>query len=199
MSRTEIVDRTVTATTANNVNVSLTNDSVLAPFLSKLVSYGTASLMMLPASILNSIDPNIGVTVNSCVMPMMLNSGAEVTVAPIDIVNNFDPPITISSSGRKDRTFGNSTVHLLGPVSLNLQLCGLKSSHPFYFIDVPTPLIGGYDLMKATHLVVDIDNQLVWSRRTQPPQPGTLTPNPPVSLQNRSVYSRVMFVQPTSF
>jgi len=116
---------------------------------------------MLPTSILNGMAPNIGVTVNSCVMPMMLDSGAEVSVAPLDIVKNFDPPITIPSSGPAVRIFGNSTVHLLGPVLLNLQLCGLKISHPFYFIDVPTPLIGGYDLMKATRLVVDVDNQLV--------------------------------------
>jgi len=123
-----------------------------------IVSYGTPSLMMLPASILNGMAPNIGVTVNSCVMPMMLDSCAEVSVAPLDIIKNFDPPITVPSSGREVRTFGDSTVHLLGPVSLNLQLCGLKSSHSFYFIDVPTPLIGGYDLMKATRLVVDINN-----------------------------------------
>ena len=155
MSQTETTDRTVTVTTKNNANVSLTNDCLLAPFLSKLVSYGTSSLMMLPTSILAS---NIGVTVNSCVMPMMLDSGAEVSVAPLDIVKNFDPPITIPSSGRALRTFGNSTVHLVGPVLLNLQLCGLKISHPFYFIDVPTPLIGGYDLTKATRLVVDVDN-----------------------------------------
>ena len=53
--------------------------------------------------------------------------------------------------------------------------------------------------MKATRLVVDVDNQLVWSRRIQPPHSGTLTPNPPATLQNRSVYSGVMFIQPTSF
>ena len=194
LSRTETVDRTVTAITANNANVSLTNDSVLAPFLFKLVSFGTSFLMMLPASILNGMAPNIGVTVKSCVMPILLDSGAEVSVAPMDIIKNFDPPITISSSGRKVRTFGNSTVLLLGPVPLNLQLCGLKINHPFYFIDVPTPLIGGYDLMKATRLVVDIENQLVCFRHTQPPQPGTLTPNTPVSLQNRSVYLGVMLV-----
>ena len=116
---------------------------------------------MLPASILNGMAPNIGVTVNSCVMTMMLDSGAKVSAAPLDIIKNFDLPITIPFSGREVRNFGNSTVHLLGPVLLNLQLCGLKISHPFYFIHVLTPLIGGYDLMKATRLVVDVDNQLV--------------------------------------
>jgi len=112
LSQFETVDRTVTVTTANGANLPLTNNCVLAPFLSKLVSYGTPSLVMLPASILNGMAPNIGVTVNSCVMPMMMDSGAEVSVAPLNIIKSFDPPITIPSSGQKIRTFGNSTVHL---------------------------------------------------------------------------------------
>jgi len=49
-------------------------------------------------------------------------------------------------------------VHLLGHVWLTLQLCGLKISYLYCFIDVPTPLIKGYDLITFTFLVVDVDN-----------------------------------------
>ena len=70
----------------------------------------------------------------------------------------------------------------------------MRVTHPFYFIDAPTPVIGGYDLMRAARLVVDVDNRLVWSRRTQPSDQGwaTPTPNPLVPVPNRSVYSGVL-------
>jgi len=45
------------------------------------------------------------------------------------------------------------------------RLCGIQICHPFYFVDAALPPIVGYDLMRAAHLVVDVDNHLVWSRR----------------------------------
>ena len=62
----------------------------------------------------------------------------------------------------------------------------MKITHPFYFIDAPTPVIGGYDLMRAARLVVDVDNRLVWSRRTQPSDQGWATPHPTLLYQYRT-------------
>jgi len=102
LSQIETVDSTVIATTANNANVSLTNDCVLAPFFKTSfirysVSYDAARFDF---KWLNGMALNIKATVNFCVTPMMLDSSTDVSVAALDIIKNLDPVITIPSSGR---------------------------------------------------------------------------------------------------
>jgi len=75
----------------------------------------------------------------------MLDSGAQFSVLPSDIVADFDPPISLPSVTRVVRTFGNHQVTLHGFLSLELQLCGFRIRHPFNFIDASTPVIGGYE------------------------------------------------------
>jgi len=149
---------------------------------------------MLPSVISEGMAPNIGVVIQSVSTSMMLDSGAEISVVLMEVAKHCNPPAQIPAATREIRTFGKSVVTLFGPTPLELQLCGMKITHPFYFIDAPTPVIGGYDLMRAPRLVVDVDNRLVWSRRTQPSDQGwaTPTPNPLVSVPNRSVYSGVL-------
>jgi len=115
-------------------------------------------------------------------------------VVPMEVAKHCNPNVQILATMREIRTIGNSVVTLFGPTPLELQLCGMKITHPFYFIDAPTPAIGGYDLMRAARLVVAVDNRLVWSKRTQPFDQGwaTPTPNPFVPVPNRSVYLGVL-------
>jgi len=112
---------------------------------------------MLPHAISEGMAPNINVTIHSVQIPMMLDSGAQISVVPCNIAADFDPPISLPSVTREVRTFGNHRVMLQGSISLELQLCGFRIHHPFYFIDAPTPVIGGYDLMRAARLVRDVD------------------------------------------
>jgi len=93
-------------------NAKSSVNDVLTPFLSESDACGTPSLMMLPTSISDGSTPNILVTVHSCVKLMMLDSGAEISVAPLEMVQNFVPPINISSSVREVKTFENSAVDL---------------------------------------------------------------------------------------
>jgi len=79
---------------------------------------------------------------------------------------------------------------------LELQLCGMRVRHPFYFIDVPTPVIGGYDLIRAARLVIDADNRLVWSRRPESTTLGLVGPNPTVPVPNGSIYSGTEMTRP---
>ena len=77
--------------------------------------------------------------------------------------------------------------------------CGLTILHPFYIADDSkaglAPVIGGYDLMKTGRMVLDIDNQLLWSRLTQPltDYPSL---NPTTSIPNTNVRSVVCFADP---
>ena len=168
---------------------------MFVPFLSDSVVRGTLLLMMLFSSISDGSAPIILVTVNSCEKSMTLDSGAEISVAPMEMIRSFVSPIKISLSVKKVKTFGNSTVNFFGPVFLELQICGMQLRHPFYFIDAHTPFIAGYDLMRAARLVVDVDNRMVWSRRSDFSDSDNVFPNPPVFVNNDTVYSDVMFVK----
>jgi len=95
---------------------------------------------MLPHAIAEGLAPNITVTIHS--VQMMLDSGAQISVLPSDIVADFDPLVLLPSITKEVRIFGNHQVTLRGPVSLELQLCGFRIRHPFYFIDASTPVIG---------------------------------------------------------
>jgi len=74
-------------------------------------------------------------------------------------------------------------------------------THPFYLVDDRAvsllPAVGGYDLMKAAHLVLDVPNGLAWSRLTQSPlEPQALSPNPSAAqLPSSEVGPSVSFVR----
>jgi len=153
-------------------------------------------LNMLPHVIAEGMAPNIQVTIHSKVVHMMLDSGAQVSVLPSELADKFDPPVPLPSVTREVRTFGNHQVVLRGPITLDLQLCGFRTRHPFYFTDASTPAIGGYDLMKAARLVVDVANRRVWSRRPESASRGPIGSNPEFLVRNSSVHSSVAMTEP---
>jgi len=127
---------------------------------------------------------------------MMLDSGAQVSVLPSELADEFDPPVPLPSVTREVRTFGNHQVVLPGPITLDFHLCGFRTRHLFYFIDASIQAIGGYDLMKAARLVVDVANRRVWSRRPESATKGPISPNPEFPLCNSSVHSSVAMTEP---
>ena len=137
--------------------------------LGDLAQPNLSSLLMIPTRIEDGSTPRIIVTIMSYSFPVMLDSGFEV------------------------RTFGTSTVTLRGPVPLEVQLCGIKVPHLFYFADMDVPALIGYDLMRAARLVVDVDNRLVWSRRLHSSVPTK--PNPSVTVENPTVQACVSFFE----
>ena len=116
------------------------------------------------------------------------------SVLPLALAANFQPPVQLPDTVHEVRTFGPSTATLFGPVPLDISLCGVQLCHPFYFVDATLPPIVCYDLTKAAWLVVDVDNHLVWSRHLQASVPSS--PNPPVSVSNPTVNACVSFVRP---
>jgi len=186
------------ATAIDNATVDATaTASCFAPFLiDPSRSFDVPMLNMLPDVIAEGMAPNIQVTIHSKVLHMMLDSGAQVSVLPSELVDEFDPPVPLPSVTREVRTFGNHQVVLRGPITLDLQLCGFRTRHPFYFIDVSTPVIGGYDLMKAARLVVDVANRRVWSRPPESASKGPIGPNPEFPVCDNSVHSSVAMTEP---
>jgi len=150
--------------------------------------------MMIPSPTMDGSAPRIMVTVRFSEFCVILDSGAEMSVLPLALAANFQPPVQLPATVHEVQTFGPSTATLFGPVPLDISLCGVQICHPFYFVDATLPPIVGYDLMKAARLVVDVDNHLVWSRRLQASVPSS--PNPPVSVWNPTVNACVSFVRP---
>ena len=138
-----------------------------APCFSRFIDAQVPNLMMLLSTITEGVGPNITVTIHSVQTPTMLDTGAELSVISRAMMVNFDPSVPLPTTFKEVRTFGNNQVTLRGPLPLELQLCGMRVRPPFYFVDVPTPVIGGYDLIRAARLVIDADNRLVWSRRPE--------------------------------
>ena len=121
---------------------SCSNDNIVStPLLTKFINCQQPALMMLPSVISEGVAPNIMVTIQSVQTPMMLDSGAEVSVLPLTLFQSFYPAVQLPSSTREVRTFGNSTVTLMGPLPLEMRLCGMCITHPFYIINESTPVI----------------------------------------------------------
>jgi len=101
----------------------------------------------------------------------------------LELFRRFNQSAEQLASSRSISTFGNGVVQLYGPVPLSITLCGVSLTHPFYLVDDKavslSPALGGYDLMKAAHLVLDVPNGLAWSRLTQSPLESQVpSPNP---------------------
>ena len=183
------VDATVNATATDSITVDA---NATAPFSTRFLInlsrlFDASTLNMLPHAIAEELALNITVTIHSVHTPMMLDSGAQISVLPSDIAADFNPPILLPSVTREVRTFGNHQVTLRGLIFLEHQLCGFHIRHPFYFIDAFTSVIGGYDLMRAARLIIDVENVLVWSRRPETAAKGPIGPTPEFPLRNNSV------------
>jgi len=75
---------------------------------------------MLPHVIPKYKAPNITVTIQSVQVPMILDSGVQISVFLSDIIADFDPPISLLSTIREVKTFGNRRIKLRGPLPLEL-------------------------------------------------------------------------------
>ena len=110
------------------------------------------------------------------------------SVLPLSLIQKLKPPVNLPVPTRDVATYGSNTVKFHGPVPLHVQLCGLTTLHPFYIVDDSkaglAPAIGGYDLMKTVRMVLDIDNQLRWSRLTHQHRFRTLMSDPSFALPN---------------
>ena len=169
---------------------------VVTPFLSS-AQFVLPSMLIIPSPILDGSAPRVMATVRATEFPVMLDSGAEVSVLPVELAEIFRPPVQLPDDVQEVRTFGPSNVVLRGLIPLEISLCGIQLRHPFFFGDATRfPPTVGYDFMWAARLVVDVDNNLVWSRHIHASIPSS--PNPPVSVPNPTVRACVSFIPPQS-
>ena len=151
---------------------------------------------LFPARIVESNSPIVNATIRNVSCRMLMDTGGQVNVLPLSLCQKLKPPVNLPVPTQEVATYGSNTVLFHGPVPLHVQLCGLTILHPFYIVDDSkaglAPAIGGHDLMKSGRMVLDIDNQLLWSRLTH-----SLTdhpsPNRTTFVPNTNVRSVVCF------
>jgi len=197
-SRRDIADaviRSENTHTPTDTNETTVKSTHAPPTHTPVVS----SLFTIP-TIMESVNiPKVLCRISGYTFPIMLDTGAQVSVLPLKMVKRFQPPVTVPTKTSECGTFGTAKVTLRGPVLLPIHIAGIKLSHYFYFIDTDAPPLVGYEIMRAARLVIDVTNILVFSCRddwsggdkTINPQ----GPNPPVSLKNSSIHACVHFFQ----
>ena len=109
-------------------------------------------------------SPKIPVVVEGIRVPMILDTGAEVSTLPVSFFEQLFPGQTSPELTTDVRSLGGSLIRIRGPVRLRIEVCDVAVSHPFYFHDENPTFLMGYDLISAAALVIDPLNRCVWSR-----------------------------------
>jgi len=140
-------------------------------------------------------SPRILVSIQGQTVPMLLDSGAEVSVLPKTLMDQLVTPL-VSDTTHNVQSFGGSELILTGPRCLQIQVCGINLVHPFYSLDAATPLVAGYDFITAAKLVIDSVHHCAWSHfnsgiTTQLP-PAAVEPSTSQQGHSRSTNSCVM-------
>ena len=108
-------------------------------------------------------NSRIPVTIESLSVPLLLDTGAELSVLPRLLLPDLFPHSIATSGTCSVFPFGGSPMQLEGPRTVRVQICGVSLVHPFYFVETPSPTIGGLDLITAAKLAIDSSRPLTWS------------------------------------
>ena len=108
-------------------------------------------------------DPFLTTEINNHFVPLLLDTGAHISVLPKALLEQLVPDTLHSGAKRTVKAFGGRQISLDGPVTLNVTLCDVSLTHPFYYCEGDVPAVAGYDLLSSAHLVIDPHNRVVWS------------------------------------
>ena len=106
-------------------------------------------------------SPKVFAVVEGCKLPMLLDTGAEVSVVPKSFLSQVLS--TPTTQQRTVTSFGGAEILLEGPRHLQVEICGVKIVHPFYSLDSNTPVVAGFDLIVAAKLVIDTEHCCAYS------------------------------------
>ena len=118
----------------------------------------------LPNSRASCRSPRINIKIVGVDYSFLLDTGAELSILPSHILSQI-PSHFFPDTPRQHtvRAFGSTDVSITGPYSLPVEVCGVKFIHPFYTLNTPTPLVAGYDLIRAAKLVIDSERECIWT------------------------------------
>jgi len=112
----------------------------------------------------NHVEPTLVVKILAQNIIMLLDTGAHVSVLPKKLITDAISIPDAAHAQRHVKVFGGEEVVLDGPILLDIVICGVHLVHPFFYVDAEIPAIGGYDLLRAAHIVIDTESAEVWSK-----------------------------------
>jgi len=142
-------------------NFSEVTEKPICPLLTKHYIY----------PLINDRDPTLMVKLMDRNSPMILDTGAHVSVLPKSLLAELINLPPQGHANRHVKVFGGKEVMLDGPVNIKIKICGLEVVHPFYYVDADIPAIGGYDLMRVAHIIIDTNRSEVWSKHPDVAEP----------------------------
>jgi len=111
-------------------------------------------------------SPKIPIVVEGVRVPIILDTGAEVSILNTKFVQSLFPGRNLSTSSREVRNLGGGLVTIKGPIELTVEVCNLILKHPFYFYDGNPTFLMGFDLITRAALTIDAESRCVWSKHT---------------------------------
>jgi len=112
-------------------------------------------------------SPRIPVVIEGVRVPIIIDTGAEISILSSDFVASLFPDVDLSSNTQAVSNMGGGLVSVFGPIELTVEVCGLMLKHPFFYYDNPV-LLMGIDLFTRAALMIDCASCCVWSKRTLP-------------------------------
>jgi len=111
-------------------------------------------------------SPKIPVVIQGVRVPIIIDTGAEISILSSEFVVSLFPDDDLSTNTRAVRNLDGGLVSVFGPIELTVVVCGLMLKHPFiYYEDNPTFLMG-IDLLTRASLTIDCESRCVWSKHT---------------------------------
>jgi len=109
-------------------------------------------------------SPKIPIIIEGVGVPVVVDTGTEVSILPLSILQTVLPHQSLPSETREVRSLDGALVSIKGPLPLRIQICSVTLEHSFYFIESGHVSLIGYDLISAASLVIDSEHRCVWSR-----------------------------------
>jgi len=109
--------------------------------------------------------PRIPVVIKGVRVPIIIDTGAEISILSSEFVASLFPDVDLSSNTQAVSNMGGGLVSVFGPLELTVEVCGLMLKHPFFYYDNPV-LLMGIDLFTRAALMIDCASRCVWSKRT---------------------------------
>jgi len=111
-------------------------------------------------------SPKIPVVIQGVRVPIIIDTGAEISILSSEFVANLFPDDDLSTNARDVRNLGGGLVSVFGPIELTVVVCGLTLEHPFFYYENNPTFLMGIDLLARAALTIDCESRCVWSKHT---------------------------------
>jgi len=108
-------------------------------------------------------SPKIPILVDGIVIPVVVDTGAEVSMLSDEAMRQLFPEGYWACQNRKVKSLGGNLISVQGPLRLSVEVCTLPLVHEFYHLDGMEQSLLGFDLFQAAALVIDCELGCVWS------------------------------------